>query len=67
VFGAAAGFGEIGVVVLDLLIDFAMGKLIGESIVGFAGARELRRNILDGALANVCVFRFHSFLPEMPD
>jgi hypothetical protein len=33
-FGAGAWFGEVGVVVFDFFVGFAMGELVGETVAG---------------------------------
>jgi hypothetical protein len=53
VFGVGARLGEVGIVVLDLGVAVAMGKLIGEAVVGFAGMR--LRIVFDSALLQVGV------------
>jgi hypothetical protein len=49
--GTGAGLGKVGVVVLDFVVAVAMGELIGEAIVGFAGMR--LRIVFDGAFVQV--------------
>lgn len=58
VFGGGARFGEVGVVVLDLRVGFAVGKLVGEAIVGFAGMGGVRpgsagRGVFGSAFAGI--------------
>ena len=56
--GGGAGFGEVGVRVLNPGIGLAMGELVGEAVVrlagtGFAGAGSVGGGIFSGALAGI--------------
>jgi hypothetical protein len=60
VFGAGAGFGEVGIAVLDARVGLTVRELIGEAVVGFAGIRLVRagsigRGIFSSAFAGVGV------------
>src|ERR1035438_5767938 len=57
--GAGAWFGEIAVVVFDLLVGVAGGGVVGHSVVRFAGARGLRGLVFDGAFIQVRIFSLH--------
>jgi hypothetical protein len=39
VFRTGAGLGEVGIVVFNFVVAVAVGELIGETVVGFAGMR----------------------------
>ena len=40
--GAGAWLGEVGIGVLDARVGLAMGELVGEAVMGFAGTGRIR-------------------------